>query len=120
MEEKSGAKLQEWSVKRNRLTNRLSNVTGFSSYFYFCCDKTLHAHEIKLVFCCIFHPDFNKVEALPTTLSSLALNGFSTLKRIAGFRGLGKIRRLDISNCEMLEELPSLEDVVSLDELRVS
>eukprot|EP01018_Ginkgo_biloba_P026301 Gb_06231 [translate_table: standard] len=62
--------------------------------------------------------DLVEVEALPTTLSSLALNGCSALKRIAGLRGLGKLRRLDISNCKMLEELPSLEDMVSLEELR--
>eukprot|EP01018_Ginkgo_biloba_P027374 Gb_06365 [translate_table: standard] len=57
---------------------------------------------------------------LSLTKLSKPLNGCSALKRIAGLRGLGKLRRLDISNCEMLEELPSLEEVVSLEEPRAS
>eukprot|EP01018_Ginkgo_biloba_P013050 Gb_41820 [translate_table: standard] len=57
---------------------------------------------------------------LSLTKLSKPLNGCSALKRIAGLRGLGKLRRLDISNCEMLEELLSVEEVVSLEEPRAS
>jgi Leucine-rich repeat (LRR) protein len=59
-----------------------------------------------------------EVGALPTTLVSLRLQHSYSLKKIEGLSGLGELRLLDISECKEIEELPGVETLTSLEELR--
>jgi hypothetical protein len=55
-----------------------------------------------------------EIEALPTTLITLKLSGCGALMKVGGLSGLSKVQTLDISWCIELEELPSIETLVSL------
>jgi Leucine-rich repeat (LRR) protein len=60
------------------------------------------------------------VETLPNTLIQLELNICYNLKTLEGLCGLVKLKNLHINWCVALEELPSIETLVSLEELWVS
>jgi Leucine-rich repeat (LRR) protein len=64
--------------------------------------------------------DLVEVGTLPNALVKLVLIGCSKLRKIKGLCGLAKLQNLDISWCEEVEELPSIETLVSLEELQVS
>lgn len=63
--------------------------------------------------------DLVEIGALPASLLTLQLKSCGALRKIGGLFGLAKLQQLDISECEQLEELPSLETLTSLEELRV-
>lgn len=58
--------------------------------------------------------DLVEVGTLPNTLITLQLKLCHNLKKIEGLRSLTKLQMLDISQCTELEELPSIETLVSL------
>lgn len=64
--------------------------------------------------------DLAEVGALPKTLILLDLNGCDALKKVIGLCGLAKLRELDMRKCELVEDLPGLETLISLVHLRVS
>lgn len=64
--------------------------------------------------------DLLEVGALPSTLVTLEFSSCCALKKIGGLWGLANLRQLDISGSKELEELPSLETLESLEELRAS
>jgi hypothetical protein len=71
---------------------------------------------LKITWC----NDLVEVAALPTTLLRLDLRGCGALRKIGGLSGLANLGKLDIRGCCALEveELPSLETVISMDILR--
>lgn len=64
--------------------------------------------------------DLVEVGTLPKALTKLVLIGCSKLRKIKGLCGLTKLQILNISWCQEVEELPSFETLVSLEELQVS
>jgi Leucine-rich repeat (LRR) protein len=67
-----------------------------------------------------FCSDLVEVGTLPNTLLKLQLLGCSSLRKIEGLCDLSKLQILYISQCREVEELPSVETLVSLEELRAS
>jgi len=63
--------------------------------------------------------DLLEVGTLPNTLTELDLTG-SKLKKLDGLCGLAKLQMLNIRWCREVEELPSIETLVSLKELWAS
>lgn len=61
--------------------------------------------------------DLEVVGRLPNTLITLQLKLCHNLRTIEGFGSLTKLQMLDISQCTELEELPSIETLVSLGSL---
>jgi len=74
----------------------------------------LNLQRLNISFC----HELLKVGALPTTLVSLHLQECYSLKEIRGLSGLARLRLLDISECNEIEELPGVETLTSLEELR--
>jgi Leucine-rich repeat (LRR) protein len=65
-----------------------------------------------------FCNDLVEVGTLPNALIELELTNCSNLRKIEGLCGLAKLQMLDISRCENVEELPSMETLESLKELQ--
>jgi Leucine-rich repeat (LRR) protein len=64
--------------------------------------------------------DLVEVGELPPTLLTLKLVGCSQLRAIQGLCCLTKLQELDIGYCKEVEELPSLERLISLENLEVN
>lgn len=64
-----------------------------------------------------FAYDLVEVGTLPNTLIQLELIGCCNLKKLEGLCGLPKLQSLNIGGCKKVEQLPSLETLVSLQEL---
>lgn len=62
--------------------------------------------------------DLVEVGTLPTSLITLEMRFCDELRKIRGLCGLAKLQRLDISGCQQVRELPSLEKLTSLEESR--
>jgi len=61
-----------------------------------------------------------EVGTLPSTLIKLKLISCDNLRKVKGLCGLAKLQRLDISDCKMVQELPSIDTLVSLEEFEAS
>jgi len=77
-------------------------------------DVCLNLEHVKIKDC----SGLVEIEALPTTLITLKLSGCGALMKVGGLSGLSKVKTLDISWCIELEELPSIETLVSLEKFR--
>jgi Leucine-rich repeat (LRR) protein len=62
--------------------------------------------------------DLVEVGALPTSLITLDLSSCRALRRIRGICGLAKLQILNINGCKEVEELSSLETLISLEDFR--
>jgi Leucine-rich repeat (LRR) protein len=64
--------------------------------------------------------DLVQIGALPNTLIKLELTACGKLRKVEGLCGLAKLRELHITCCHEVEELPSFETLLSLEELVAS
>lgn len=64
--------------------------------------------------------DLEKVGSMPKTLKTVDLSYCNTLREIEGLPDLARLEQLDISGCEEVEELPSLQALKSLKSLKAS
>jgi Leucine-rich repeat (LRR) protein len=64
--------------------------------------------------------DLVKVESMPKTLKTVDFSYCSALREIKGLPDLAGLEQLDISGCEEVEELPSLQTLKSLKSLKAS
>jgi Leucine-rich repeat (LRR) protein len=64
--------------------------------------------------------DLVKVGSLPNTVVQLELYVCYNLRTVKGLCGLTKLQMLSIQSCKEVEELPNIETLVSLEELKLS
>jgi len=102
-----------FKVRRQIKTSTDSGDASEASYRE---DVSLNLEHAKIVDC----NGLVEVGALPTTLITLELRSCGALKKVGGLCGLSKLQRLNISGCIELEELPSIETLVSLEWLAAS
>lgn len=111
-----GTNFKELPTAMGDLTDLKILEIGSLHEEYVMCIPTWHWKKLNS----IPHRDVNlvKVGELPNTLIELGLHGCTKLKRIEELCGLAKLQMLDISMCSEVEELPSIETLVSLEQLR--